>query len=850
MLKKRVFSLLMAFVMLFSAGAAPVFAAGADSGSEYGIFSWGKAAAPVYIWPTPNATTISQYYSSSHTALDISGKGCNVYASRGGTIVTRYTGCTNENGLAKGKSCASLGKCKPKANGKTSPYWNGYCNEGFGNGYFIQHSDGTYAGYGHLDTLVSTLKVGSKVNQGTKLGTMGSSGRSTGHHLHFELRGKSSYGFWSGAPTNPLKYVSPNTANDKEAPSIIAVSVTNVTAAGYTIAATVADPSGVEWVKFPTWTTKGGQDDLAKKWKTTSVVDGKRSGNIYTFEVKASDHKNETGEYITKIYAKDNKGNVHTGSTAYQTKVNVYSAPQISQIRVSDRSSTGYTVICTVTTSDPRGIDRVQFPTWTAQRGQAKDLASDWPTNSKYTGKRSGNTFSYRVNASSYGKVQGTYTTHIYAFDKAGQMMGFPVPDVTVRDYVRMTSLTVNPVAATLTPGKTLALQTTIQPANTEDKLVVWESSNPKVAQVGWNTGVVTAVSSGTATIKGVANDGSGKTVSCRITVYQAPTGVKLGSDAKTLTKGDTYLLASTVQPATASNKAVIWKSSNPKVATVSSSGKIKAVKNGKATITCTTKDGGKIAKCKVYVGKKVKGIQLNKSSKTIKRGSIYKLSATVLPSNAANKTVLWTSSAKSVATVDKGKVLALKAGRTTITAKTQDRGKKATCKIKVGEAVKQVSLPEYRSIKVGGATTLKPTFTPSNVAIKSVSWKSSKSSVATVSAKGRVRGLQTGKAAITCITKDGKKKAKCVVYVGQAVTSVKLNKTAITLNKDTSYTLKATLKPKNTVSRNTVWTSSNPKVAAVSKKGVVKARSAGKATITCLATNGKIKAKCIVTVQ
>lgn len=847
MFKQRILSLLLSFCLLFSLGANSVLAAGVDS--EYGILSWGTAAAPVYIWPTPNATTISQYYSASHTAIDISGKGCNVYTSRGGTIVTVYSGCTNVSGLASGTSCSARGKCKPKVNGKTSGYWNGYCNEGLGNGYIVQHSDGTYAGYGHLDTQVASLKMGSKVNQGTKLGTMGSSGRSTGPHLHFELRGKSSYGFWAGTPQNPLKYVSPNTENDKEPPSIIAVSVTNISASGYTIAATVADPSGVAWVKFPTWTTKNGQDDLAKGWKTNSSVDGKRSGNIYTFEVKASDHNNEAGEYITKIYAKDNKGNEHTAATAYKQVVNIYSVPKISEVRISDKSSSGYTVVCKVTTNDPRGIVRVQFPSWSEERGQG-DLASDWPTNGKYKSTKNGDYYSFRVKASNYYNAQGLYITHIYAFDKGGQVAGVPAPEAYVREHIRMTDLSVSPAYATIKPGATLSLKTAIKPANAEDKLVVWSSSNTKVAKVSWDKGVVTAVSSGTATISGIANDGSGKRVSCEVKVYQQPTGVKLSSSAKTLSIGQSHTLSAVVVPTTASNKNLEWRSSNTKVATVNSKGKITAHKNGKTTITCTTVDGGKVIKCKVYVGKKVSSVKLNKSSKTLKKGESFQLTATVSPSNAANKTVVWTSSDSSVATVIKGKVYANNAGKVTITAKTQDRGKIATCKVKVGEAVTAVSLTQYKSINVGSGTTLKPQFTPSNVAIKTVTWKSSKPGIATVDAKGKVRGLKEGITKITCVTKDGKKKAKCVVYVGQAVTSVQLNKSTITLNTGDTYTLKATLEPKKTVSRNIKWTSSDRKVATVNSEGVVTAKAKGQATITCTATNGNRIATCMVVVQ
>ena len=110
------------------------------------------------------------------------------------------------------------------------------------------------------------------------------------------------------------------------------------------------------------------------------------------------------------------------GSNAFIGSKRVYitpdtSRPVISDVKITDVDGTGYTVSCKVT--DNVNIDRVQFPTWTSNNGQ-DDLKNNWQNDSLYTGKRNGDTFTYRVNVSDHNKESGEYITHIYAYDSAG----------------------------------------------------------------------------------------------------------------------------------------------------------------------------------------------------------------------------------------------------------------------------------------------------------------------------------------------------------------------------------------------------------------------------------------------
>ena len=177
---------------------------------------------------------------------------------------------------------------------------------------------------------------------------------------------------------------------------------------------------------------------------------------------------------------------------------------------------------------------------------------------------------------------------------------------VTVTQPV--TSIRLNKTAQTITAGKTAALTTAVSPSNASNKKVTWTSSNTAVATVN-ASGVVTAKKAGTAKITVKAADGSGKTAVCTVTVKAATvavTGVKLNKTKLTMGNGQNTTLTATVSPSNATNKKVTWKSSNTKLATVSSTGKVTTAANANGTvkITATTADGKKVAACTITVKK------------------------------------------------------------------------------------------------------------------------------------------------------------------------------------------------------------------------------------------------------
>lgn len=163
---------------------------------------------------------------------------------------------------------------------------------------------------------------------------------------------------------------------------------------------------------------------------------------------------------------------------------------------------------------------------------------------------------------------------------------------------------------------------------------------------------------------------------------------VTLPKKTLSLVAGMSETFVATVLPEDAANKNVSWSSNKTEVATVDSIGVITGVAPGRATIMVKTEDGEKIDLCLVMVTPapiRVTGVTLNESSMQLAKDWEMSLEATVLPEEATNPEVTWSSSNEGVATVDnEGNITVIALGKTTITVTTVDGGKTATCEVTV----------------------------------------------------------------------------------------------------------------------------------------------------------------------
>jgi uncharacterized protein YjdB len=441
----------------------------------------------------------------------------------------------------------------------------------------------------------------------------------------------------------------------------------------------------------------------------------------------------------------------------------------------------------------------------------------------------------YDLSATIQGLAAGTAV--ITAVNQENVVVGYC--QVTVKE--RVSKVTLSDSAVTLSLAKkTYQLSAYVSPDTATNKKINWTSTNTKVATVDSN-GLVTLITGGTTSIIAASDENPAATAMCSITVETPASSLILDEKTKEMNVGETYRLGYVITPTNAANKEVSWSSSNTAVASVDATGLIKAVAAGQAVITVKTADGTLTASCTITVKQKATGITLDATDLELYVNQSYELKATVTPASSTDYKLTWESSNSTVATVDdKGKVTAISAGRTTITVKTST-GQVAYCYITVKQQATGLQLNyKEKTIVIGEAFTIKATVVPSSAANEvSVNWSSSKTSVATVSANGEVKGIKGGTAIITCKTDDGKFTEFCVVTVVERVTSLTLNKSNVPVGLKKTYTLKATVKTNAATDPSIKWTSSNTRIASVDASGKVTGKAIGTVTITATAQDG-----------
>lgn len=311
---------------------------------------------------------------------------------------------------------------------------------------------------------------------------------------------------------------------------------------------------------------------------------------------------------------------------------------------------------------------------------------------------------SYKDKTTIHG-VKGTYAES-FASDNGFKFEALNAP---------ATGITLSKEKIEIAKDKSIRLTASLTPVDTSDELT-WTSSNEEVATV--EDGVVKAVGLGEAEI--VAMAGS-VTKSCPVKVYQGVNNITLDVTSHTMTIGDFLQLTATIYPKDAEYKDVIWSSDNEDVAVVDQKGLVQAKAYGKVKITATSKDGGLEAVCNVTVEPvAVTEVSLNAKAVTLKVGETYQLKETILPENATDKTVTWTSSNTKAATVSGGAVTAVGTGSAVIIVKTNSGAKTASCTVTV-----QGSLPsEGPSVPPTGEPSGSPVVPPTGSPIVSASAK------------------------------------------------------------------------------------------------------------------------------
>ena len=390
-----------------------------------------------------------------------------------------------------------------------------------------------------------------------------------------------------------------------------------------------------------------------------------------------------------------------------------------------------------------------------------------------------------------------------------------------------------------LLPGEEITLKATVFPENVTNNTIVWSSTNSAVATVV--NGKVSAKAVGDCFI---IADCQGKRDTCSVNVHVVvPERVVLSQNSASLLPGEQITLTATVYPDNVTDNTIVWSSTNSSVATVAN-GKVTAKAVGNCFIIADCQ--GKRDTCSVDVKEVApERVALSQNSASLLPGEQITLTATVYPDNTTNKTVVWSSTNESVATVANGKVTAKAVGDCFIIADCQ--GKRDTCSVNVYVVAPEKVVLSQNSLRMlpNEQNTLTATVYTDKVTDKTIVWSSTNTSVATV-ANGKVTAKAVGNCFIIADCQGKRDTCSVTVYV-ITPESLVLSQSAVTMATGEQITLRATVYPENTTNSTVTWRSTATSVATVNN-GVVKAIGAGQCDI--IATCQNVQATCHVTVE
>lgn len=345
--------------------------------------------------------------------------------------------------------------------------------------------------------------------------------------------------------------------------------------------------------------------------------------------------------------------------------------------------------------------------------------------------------------------------------------------EATIIEEIPVTGISINKPTGCMYVGDKFKLDVVVLPENALNKKYTLKSLDEKVATID-EDGVITLNSYGKARIQATTEDG-GFTDVCEFDVYEHTTGVKLSAESVRIKKGDKFSLTAVILPEGKNDGMLRWSSDNEDIASVDENGVILGKAKGEAVITVTTVDGGYIATCNVQVYQPVTELRMDTKAITVKTGENQQLTATILPYDADNKNIIWSSDDSSIADVNsKGVVSGIKAGQVLIRATSEDENISDFCVVTVNQPVTGVTLnkTEISFGKIGDTEELVATVLPADATNKELNWSSSDQSVAIVS-NGQVLCSGYGTAIVYVTTVDGGHMASCIVNAKDGSTDI-----------------------------------------------------------------------------
>ena len=320
---------------------------------------------------------------------------------------------------------------------------------------------------------------------------------------------------------------------------------------------------------------------------------------------------------------------------------------------------------------------------------------------------------------------------------------------VTVKE-IHLNEISLSKAETTIAKGETETLKVIYNPEDTtDDKTVIWSSSNPEIASV--KDGVVTAIKAGTTEITAKVGD---KTAVCKVTVNIPLESITISPSEMRLESGETKSFKVTYNPEdTTDDKTIRWNVEDNTIASVDENGNVTGLKGGVTTVSATSANGLTVsAQVKVLIH--TTGLEMSAKEAEVNRGEEIQLGVNFIPANTDDsKDVIWYSTDQEVAVVNQnGLVTGKKAGTAVIRAVAKDGGFTAECTVTVKEIpLEGIKFEEmFPEMQEGDSVHLYIVYIPENTTdVKDVEWSSSDEKVATIE-DGIVKAVKAGKTTIT----------------------------------------------------------------------------------------------------
>ncbi|MBR3493919.1 MAG: Ig-like domain-containing protein [Clostridia bacterium] len=401
---------------------------------------------------------------------------------------------------------------------------------------------------------------------------------------------------------------------------------------------------------------------------------------------------------------------------------------------------------------------------------------------------------------------------------------------------------------------KSAELKITVEPKDATNRSVTLSTTDETVARVRGSS--ITSAAPGETVVTVASASNPEVNTQLRVLVVQPVTGMKPTVKNPRASVGGQIALGVEVTPANATIPGIAWSSSDERLATVDADGVVTGLKRGTVRIIASATDGSGVrANISVQVVQSAEQITLDKQELTVDVSRTGMLTATVLPRDTNDKSVVWSSSDESIAKVSAGgRVTGVRVGSCVITCTSKEAGTvQATALVHVQQPVTKVHLNEVPMVFVNDTWQLSASVEPITATNPTLAFTSSKPDVLSVDEAGIMRGLKAGEVYVTATATDGSRRSSRIrVKVAPHATGVHMRRHTAYIDVGETATAGAVFEPENAGNKNMSWEIENTAIATVtgnSNQARITGRALGDTVLLGVTEDGGFQTSMLVKV-